>query len=65
MRRLRALLVVAGMTASLWLVGAPAHATECRKKVCPPPCQVNEEIYIDENGNVGWGGSGNPFDCYF
>jgi hypothetical protein len=55
-------LLVGGL--NLVAVTAPASATECRKQPCPPACQVNRELYIDEKGNVGWGGSGRPIDCY-
>jgi hypothetical protein len=32
-------------------------------KPCRPAGQLNKELFIDENGNVGWGGSGRQIDC--
>jgi hypothetical protein len=65
MNRVKAILALTCVTASMWIVAGPAQATECTNgKPCPPACQLNKELYIDENGNIGWAGSGRPIDCY-
>jgi hypothetical protein len=65
MNRLKASLALTCVMASMWFVAAPASATECTNgKPCPTACHLNRELYIDDSGNVGWGGSGRPIDCY-
>ena len=65
MNRVKATFALLGVTASMLFIAAPAQATECTNgKPCPSACRVNPEIYIDDNLNVGWGGSGRPVDCY-
>jgi hypothetical protein len=65
MNRVKATLALLGVTASMLFIAAPAQATECEgQRPCTTACQVNKDIYIDDSGNVGWGGSGRPIDCY-
>lgn len=65
MDRFKAILAMVGVTAAMTLMAAPAQATECEgQRPCTTACQVNKELYIDDSGNVGWGGSGRPIDCY-
>ena len=65
MKRVKAVLALVGVSASMWLIAAPAQATECQgQKPCTGACHLNTQVYIDDSGNIGWGGSGRPVDCY-